>query len=253
MKIHLEHNRKKYCIDLSKPIDLSIAFQHHNGVRAFGVDSPEFSPVRAAGFVGSVQEGSPVNFYDLTLNPHGNGTHTECLGHISAKDYSILRQLREYHFIAKLITVTPKLVENGDRIIDRIMIEKSFPNEESLEALIIRTLPNSEDKLVKEYTNTNPPYFTAEAMEYLVEKNVQHLLVDLPSVDREVDEGKVACHHIFWQSKSDAPRENATITEFIYVPEFVGDGLYFLNIMIAPIELDASPSKPILYKLNSNE
>ena len=44
-------------------------------------------------------------------------------------------------------------------------------------------------------------------------------------------------------------RMDATITEFIYVPNTVEDGEYLLNLMIAPFENDATPSKPILYKI----
>jgi hypothetical protein len=42
---------------------------------------------------------------------------------------------------------------------------------------------------------------------------------------------------------------DATITEFIFVPNTVLDGTYFLNLQIAPFENDATPSKPILYKV----
>jgi hypothetical protein len=42
---------------------------------------------------------------------------------------------------------------------------------------------------------------------------------------------------------------NATISEMIFVPGAVADGLYLLHLNIAPIESDASPSKPVLYKI----
>jgi hypothetical protein len=41
----------------------------------------------------------------------------------------------------------------------------------------------------------------------------------------------------------------ATITEFIYVPNTIEDGTYFLNLLIAPFENDATPSKPVLYEI----
>ncbi len=44
-------------------------------------------------------------------------------------------------------------------------------------------------------------------------------------------------------------RKDCTITELIYVPNKVEDGTYFLNLQIAPFENDATPSKPILYKV----
>ncbi len=42
---------------------------------------------------------------------------------------------------------------------------------------------------------------------------------------------------------------NATITEMIYVSDEVEDGDYILNLQIASFENDASPSKPVLYKI----
>jgi len=70
----------------------------------------------------------------------------------------------------------------------------------------------------------------------------------LPSVDREVDEGKLLAHKAFWEYP-DAPRTDCTITEMVYVPDNAMDGLYLLNLQIASFELDVSPSKPVLYKI----
>ena len=36
-------------------------------------------------------------------------------------------------------------------------------------------------------------------MNYIVELGVKHLLVDFPSVDRLLDEGRLTCHNIFWK------------------------------------------------------
>jgi len=58
-------------------------------------------------------------------------------------------------------------------------------------------------------------------------------------------------HRAFWQFP-DAIRDTATITELVYVPDSIADGLYLLNIQIASFELDASPSKPVLYRLVSD-
>ena len=85
-------------------------------------------------------------------------------------------------------------------------------------------------------------------MEYIVKKNIKHLMIDLPSVDRERDEGVLGGHNTFWNTKGKL-RMDATITELIYVPNKVKDGTYFVNIQIAPFENDASPSKPILYQI----
>ena len=83
---------------------------------------------------------------------------------------------------------------------------------------------------------------------YLKQKGIKHVLIDLPSVDKEKDDCQLLAHHAFWNTKGKL-RMDATITEFIYVPNAVEDGEYFLNLQIAPFENDATPSKPILYKV----
>ena len=87
-----------------------------------------------------------------------------------------------------------------------------------------------------------------EAVDLLVKKGVKHLLIDLPSIDREKDGGELRGHNAFWNTKGKL-RLDATITELIYVPNHIEDGTYFLNLQIAPFENDATPSKPILYKI----
>jgi kynurenine formamidase len=116
------------------------------------------------------------------------------------------------------------------------------------DAIVIRTLPNLQDKKSMKYSNTNPPYLLEEAAIYLREKGIKHLLIDLPSVDKEKDNGELLSHNAFWNTAGET-RMNATITEFIYVPNDVEDGEYLLNLMIAPFENDATPSKPVLYKI----
>jgi arylformamidase len=75
------------------------------------------------------------------------------------------------------------------------------------------------------------------------------LLIDLPSVDKEKDDGQLLAHKAFWDVNGNI-RTEATITEFIYVPNKVLDGSYILNLQIAPFENDATPSKPVLYKID---
>ena len=84
---------------------------------------------------------------------------------------------------------------------------------------------------------------------------VDHLLVDLPSVDRMQDNGLLLAHRAFWgmpqgsAALSQATHPHATITELIYVPDNVADGNYLLNLQVAPLDADAAPSRPLLYPL----
>jgi len=240
-------------IDLSKPIDISIPLTNtdENPI-AWYIEKPVIEPVVFGNWIGKVSEGkSSTNFNNIFFNPHGHGTHTECLGHITNDFYSINQSLKQFFFFAKLITVDP------ERIGDDFVITKEQVSplvNDKVEALIIRTLPNQKEKKSRKYSNTNPPYLSEEAAIFIRESEIQHLLIDLPSVDKEHDEGKLLAHKAFWNVKdtvnlnSDA-RLNATITEMIYVSDEIEDGDYILNLQIASFENDASPSKPILYKI----
>lgn len=240
-------------IDLSKPIDISIPLTNtdENPI-AWYIEKPSIEPVVFGDWIGKVSEGkSSTNFNNIFFNPHGHGTHTECLGHITNDFYSINQSLKQFFFFAKLITIEPEKI-GDDFVITKEQVT-ALVNDKT-EALIIRTLPNQLEKKSRKYSNTNPPYLSAEAATFIRESEIQHLLIDLPSVDKEHDEGKLLAHKAFWNVKdthnlnSDA-RLNATITEMIYVPDEIEDGNYILNLQIASFENDASPSKPLLYKI----
>jgi kynurenine formamidase len=243
----IKTNSKKYCIDLSKPIDISIALDpSKQNVNAWYIGPPKIYPVATEEWVGRVAQGFDVNFNMIEFNPHSHVTHTETAGHIMEEVHSVNQHLQQYFFLSELVTIAPE-AKDGDFFISKRQLQYALGNKKR-EAIVIRTLPNLEDKKNMQYSNTNPPYLLEEAAVYLREKGVKHLLIDLPSVDREKDDGNLLAHNAFWNTDK-KPRLDATITEFIFVPNTVEDGTYFLNLMIAPIENDASPSKPVLYQL----
>jgi kynurenine formamidase len=209
---------------------------------AFFAPLYEATPHAVEGWVGDTRKGAAVNFFDIRINPHGNGTHTECMGHISKERYAVHETLGNGFFVAQLISVYPSVRADGDRIIDQLDWEKG------VDAIILRTLPNHPDKKTRQYGHTNPPYLDAALAKRMAEDNIHHLLLDLPSVDREEDGGKLAAHKAFWQFDG-KQRLNATITEMIFVDEFIADGLYLLQIQIPALMLDASPSRPYIYPL----
>ena len=248
MQVTVELNNQSYFADLSKPIDIAIPLEEGlETVNCFYAPPMETAPVVAGSFIGSTDEGGAVNFLNVKLNPHGNGTHTECVGHIAKERYTINQCLKRFHFTARLISIYPIRQANGDRIIMAHQIEEAI-GDEKVEAIIIRTMPNDELKLKTNYSGANPPFILHEAMQIIVDRGIQHFLTDLPSVDREEDGGLLLSHHCFWQYPM-ATRETCTISELIYVDNNIPDGVYLLNLQIASFEIDASPSKPVLYKL----
>jgi kynurenine formamidase len=250
MIAQLTYNHKKYQADLSKPHDIS--FPINEGVTTnpscYWAEGVTFQTIVMGSFVGSVKQGGSVNYQKLSMTPHGNGTHTECYGHISADSSATINQaLKQFHFIAELITVTPNHLADGDAVIHLDQVKEKIKFN-GTEAILIRTLPNTDSKKTYQYSGTNPAYLHADASRYLVENGIKHILIDLPSLDREVDNGKLSAHKEFWRFPY-ATRKDSTITELIFVDNSIRDGLYLLNLQIVSLEMDASPSKPILYKL----
>nr|WP_209404942.1 cyclase family protein [Pseudozobellia sp. WGM2] len=250
MKASIELDKKKYTIDLARPLDISISIRGDaQNVNAWYIDHPKIEPHREDEFIGKVSEGSSTNFNDIWFNPHAHGTHTECVGHITAEFHSVNQNLNTYFYLAELVTVVPEL-QGDDWVISRHILDLAIESE-SVEALIIRTVPNERIKLSKQYSHTNPPFLLQEAVELVLEKGVNHLLIDLPSVDKEKDDGLLQAHKTFWAFDGQL-RKQATITEFIYVPDGIKDGLYFLNLQMAAFENDACPSRPVLYEIEES-
>ncbi len=249
MKAIIKINKKKYKVDFSKGIDLS--FPLKSGAanpKCFYAPDPIFEPVRTEGFVGSTAEGSPVNFYNVFFNPHGNGTHTECVGHISKEKYSVGSELKDFMLYAQLVHIKPKHNKQGDTLVTKALLKKHIKKTKA-KALIISTGIHGEERRVKDFSYKNPTYISPKGMEYIKELGIEHLLVDMPSVDREKDEGKLAAHKIFW-AYPDKVRKNCTITELIFVPKGIKDGFYLLNMQVPNFSLDAAPSRPVIYNLN---
>jgi arylformamidase len=247
MKAEIISGDKSFRVDFSKPIDISIPLRAgEENVNAFYIPPVKYEPFCAGSFIGDVNQGGSCNVFNVSFNPHGNGTHTESVGHISKEKYPIFKCLIQFFFIAELISVNPEEMD-GDSVITLNSIKGRF--EQKLpEALIIRTLPNDDSKINKHYSGTNPAYMSKEAADFLRQNGIKHVLLDVPSIDKEDDGGKLSAHHEFWNYPSE-PRIDCTISELIYVPENVADGSYLLNIQIASFDNDASPSKPVLYYL----
>jgi len=256
MKAQIKLQNQVYQVDFSKPLSIAIPLiPNQTNVNCYYADSPISEIIRAGDFVGSVAEGGSVNYTKLEMTPHGNGTHTECYGHISADKITIREALSTFHFLACLVSVTPQKMLNKDKVITYSEVKEKLEQQlinitenQELSAVILRTLPNPENKKIRQYSGQNPPYLASEIGTFLHQKNISHLLVDLPSVDKEEDGGTLKMHKNFWNFSKN-PRKNTTITELIYVPDNIPDGIYLLNLQILNLESDASPSNPVLYSL----
>jgi len=242
----IEFKGKTFKVDLSQPLDISISLRGDDtNPTAWYLDAPTITPHSEDSFIGNVAEGGSVNFNTIQVNPHAHGTHTECLGHITKELYSVSESFDRFFFFCEVLTIAPEK-NRDDFVISRKQLEYALKDMER-EAVVIRTIPNTKDKLSRQYSHKNPPFLLEEAAQFLVQKNIQHLLIDLPSIDKEKDMGALLAHNAFWDTEN-VPRKKATITEFIYVKNSIPDGTYFLNLQLANIKNDASLSRPVLYK-----
>jgi arylformamidase len=258
-------------IDLARPVSLAMDLNFSKEQpRHFGAPPASTRPFAVPGFSGAVEQGASCNCHVLTLIPHCNGTHTECVGHLTREALDAHRVVPLGFVPALLVSIEPANARTSgestepipkptDTLITRQALEKAWPHATCFEprALVIRTLPNPTSKQHQDYTNQTPPYLSREAAELLVERGVEHLVVDLPSIDRSHDEGRLTAHRIFFglprgdTTLAHASRANATVTELAFIADPVADGLYFLELQVPALGGDAVPSRPLLYPILS--
>ena len=265
-------------VDLSQPRDISIRLNLHDPAaqpNAFGLPRASATPFEAGDFVGATARGGSANCSDVTLNPHGNGTHTECVGHIVDDPIPVADILEDTLVLALVVSVPLRgLEESGegydatsapdDRVVTAADLRRAISLAEAAaeaaaedlapDALVVRTLPNDEAKRRRDWSGDDPPYLTSDAMLLIRQAGYKHLLVDLPSVDRADDGGLLPNHHVFWDVPLGTSRvvnvpSPHTITEMIYVPDGIADGLWALTIQIPDFLLDAAPSRPRLFAI----
>ena len=273
MNIQFEKDGRKYVTDLDSGTSIAIDLDF-DGLQPnhFEAQKATRQPIVVGDFVGSINRGAGCNVDTITLVPHCNGTHTESVGHIVNQSVSVVQLAKQSFFFAKLVTVDPTNDHDGnsyvpelraeDQIVDVTQLRDAIGETKvgAVEAVIVRTTPNNKGKRSRIYgADAVPAFFSSEAMRLVVEIQAQHLLVDLPSVDRMHDDGKLSNHHLFWNVERDKSELNdntrvaQTITEMIYVPNELQDGDYLLNLQIAPFYCDAAPARPILFPVTEIE
>ena len=212
--------------------------------RAWYIDAPTFEPVRLGNWVGSVVEGGDVNFFNVAFNPHAHGTHTETAGHILPERHSVHRHFKDYFTKALVLTVAPS---NDVVSLKDFKSRWEIMGDSAVTSVIVRTESEPRSVATQTYSNTDWPYLDAAIGTFLREQGVDHLLIDQPSVDREEDGGALACHRAFWGPQPEKLLHR-TISELLHIPAHVQDGYYLLNLQVAPLDNDAAPSRPLLYR-----
>ncbi|HKZ73777.1 MAG TPA: cyclase family protein [Steroidobacteraceae bacterium] len=260
-------------VDLARPIELAIALEFDAAQpRHFGAPPARSQAFVAGAFEGDVTRGASCNCRTVTLTPHCNGTHTECVGHLTREPLDAHRVAPRGLLAAVLVSVAPESTASTedssdpfplatDELITRralLAAWQSAAPERRVpfvpHALVVRTLPNDAAKRTRDYSQHVPPYFSREAAEELVTRGIEHLVLDTPSLDRTHDQGRLTAHRIFFglpqgsHSLGEARRAHCTVTELAFVPDEAHDGAYLLALEMPALGGDAVPSRPLLYR-----
>lgn len=255
--------------DLAFPHDLSrpVRFSGEGQLQAFGLPAAHARKVEGDGYVLDVARGGSVNCSTLQLSPHGNGTHTECVGHVVEDDVSVNALVPLVPLVAWVFTIDclplAKVGEDyrgkgapEDLVISAQALHQAAQDAEDflegqtdLDAIILRTgYPE------REGDGQLPPYATDDAVEWMRDHGIHHVVLDTPSLDRLDDGGVLSAHRAFFglelgQKTLGDHKPRRTITELCAVPDDVDDGPALLLLEVAPLESDAAPSRPVLFPL----
>jgi kynurenine formamidase len=256
MRFELEGRRLR--VDFARPRSIAIPLD-------FGGPQPAFFDAPPA-VARPLFEGMSVNCEQLTLVPHCNGTHTECVGHVTNERVAVAERVSGEIVFALLLSVAPvpapatpedsdPAPASNDRVVTAAALQAAAARHAgpSPRALIVHTAAAA-DSPHRAYRGASPaPFLTRQAAEWLVERGVEHLVLDLPSADRAADGGRLTAHRIFFglpagsRRAGDAARPRASITELAWIGDGVPDGFYLLDLQIPAFLCDAAPSRPLLY------
>ena len=234
---------QKYSYNSEDGISISHQLDSSGGTpKAWYSSNPSINAIQQDGFTGDTRLGGSVNSNEIRLQPHNHGTHTECYGHLTDERVALSDVFSGYMGLASLHSVD---LPYGAPIEAKHLPKTSMP------ALILRT--NLEGYRAKDFSHTEPSYISPKAMEAIVNMKINHLLIDLPSVDPEFDQGALQAHRIYWGCNNmEYTRTSCTITEMVNIPKGITDGEYLLSLQTLDWQTDAVPSKPMIYPINKD-
>lgn len=264
--MRFEAGGRPFQVDFGKPVSLAIPLDFAGPQPScFGAPRAGSAPLQGGGFTGDTRRGGSCNCEVLTLAPHCNGTHTECVGHLTDQRVTVNESVPGGVQLAQLVTVDPEPAESsgedsepgpqpGDRLVTARALARAAAGRTGPRptALVVRT--QRDGPPLRAYEGPAPaPYLSRQAASWLVERGIESLVLDLPSADRADDGGCLTAHRVFFglppgsRDAGAARRPGASITELAWIGADVADGFYLLDLQIPPFVTDAAPSRPLLY------
>jgi kynurenine formamidase len=222
----------------------------------FGAPPATSTAYQAGSFEGAVSRGASCNCQRITLIPHCNGTHTESASHLTLQQRPLYEFIPSGPISALLLSVAPTgatatgedslpTPQAGDRLItcEDLLAAWNAVRGVRPRALLLRTGTN--------WSDAAPPYLSRQLVATLVARGVEHLITDLPSVDRLDDAGHLTAHRHFFglpagsTDLAAATRSHCTITELAHFPSHLMDGACAVQLQIPAFSGDAVPSRPL--------
>ncbi len=264
--MQFEAHGRRLRVDFGRPTSIAIPLDFAGPQPScFGAPRAGSRPLEAGGFVGDTRAGGSCNCEVLTFAPHCNGTHTECVGHVTDERVAVADRVPGGLALALLVTVAPAdapmasedsdpVPAAGDRLVTEAALRAAMGRNDgpAPTALVVRTAGGGDP--CRAYPGSGPaPYLTRQAARFLVERGIDTLVLDLPSADRAEDGGRLTAHRIFFglppgsRRAGESTRPRASITELAWIPPALPDGLYVLDLQLPAFRSDAAPSRPLLY------
>ncbi|MEA1881254.1 MAG: hypothetical protein U9N31_02490, partial [Candidatus Marinimicrobia bacterium] len=165
MQLTLTQNNRTYHVELESATCLAIPYDYDGEQpNFFNVPKGAASPYESDDFVGCVNGNKGCEVMVINQNIHCTGTHTECAGHIQNENIFINDVLTPGYILTELISVNPIdwvdtaesyhcPVAPDEKVITRRLI-KDFVSQ-PVPGLVIRTLPNTPEKLDRKYDESN--------------------------------------------------------------------------------------------------
>ena len=246
--------------------------------RHFGAPPPRRGPLVLPGFGGQVARGASCNCDTIELVAHCHGTHTESVAHLVEEPHDVCDVAPLAPLPALLLSIAPcaaagsgedsdPLPRPGDRLLTRAALRAAWPASLPFapQALVLRTLASVAAGAVAdvaaapagEDADAAAPYLSRQFAAELVERGIEHLVVELPSIDRGHDEGRLCAHRVFFglppraTRLAEARRRQCTVTEFAAIPASLADGPCALQLALPRIAGDAVPSRPLHFRLEA--
>ena len=241
-------------VSLALPLDFDGVQPCH-----FGAPRATSTPFVVGGFNGEVSQGASCNCRSVTLIPHCNGTHTEGVAHLTTDSEPLHGYVPLGPLPALVLSLAPTdaagtdedslpAPQPGDRLLTRAALRAAWPSALPFAPRVLVIRAASADDGV-------PPYLSQQLAAELVERGIEHLVLDLPSADRSDDEGKLTAHRLFFglpagsTTHADAARPRCTITELACIPDTVPDGPCAVQLQLTRWSGDAVPSQPLYLPL----